>query len=402
MTPLSKQFHASVGTPDEEFRNHDLSLELSQFLTRERHRIHLVGVAGSGMSGVAALLLELGHTVSGSDKVSTLETERLQRLGLRFHGQHQAEHASDAELVIFSSAIKSDNLILASARNSGKLMVRRAEALAAIMRNKRAILIAGMHGKTTTSAMAAHVLREAGLHPSHYVGAEIPILGSNAHWDSRGEYFVGEGDESDGTLRCFNPEHALILNIEEEHLDFYADLGAIEKVFTQLIDQTRGTVFYNADDPNTARLCARRNATISYGLSEKACYRGNDIKLRDFASIFCVYRHGEKLGEATLNVPGDTDILMSPGAYRQHCRSSRRPVRFSGYIQGSVLAPPRHACSRRRRRRRSDHVGQAPEMFGIRLDHAASSVCCRKEDLPEPSPRPTGEGCALLPSGERQ
>jgi hypothetical protein len=104
----------------------------------------------------------------------------------------------------------------------------------------------------------------------------------------------------------------------------------------------------------------------------------------------------------TLNVPGDTDILMSPGAYRQHCRSSRRPVRFSGYIQGSVLAPPRHACSRRRRRRRSDHVGQAPEMFGIRLDHAASSVCCRKEDLPEPSPRPTGEGCALLPSGERQ
>ena len=313
MTPLSKQFHASVGTPDEEFRNHDLSLELSQFLTRERHRIHLVGVAGSGMSGVAALLLELGHTVSGSDKVSTLETERLQRLGLRFHGQHQAEHASDAELVIFSSAIKSDNLILASARSSGKLMVRRAEALAAIMRNKRAILIAGMHGKTTTSAMAAHVLREAGLHPSHYVGAEIPILGSNAHWDSRGEYFVGEGDESDGTLRCFNPEHALILNIEEEHLDFYADLGAIEKVFTQLIDQTRGTVFYNADDPNTARLCARRNATISYGLSEKACYRGNDIKLRDFASIFCVYRHGEKLGEATLNVPGLHNVQNALG-----------------------------------------------------------------------------------------
>ena len=313
MTPLSKQFHASVGTPDEEFRNHDLSLELSQFLTRERHRIHLVGVAGSGMSGVAALLLELGHTVSGSDKVSTLETERLQRLGLRFHGQHQAEHASDAELVIFSSAIKSDNLILASARNSGKLMVRRAEALAAIMRNKRAILIAGMHGKTTTSAMAAHVLREAGLHPSHYVGAEIPILGSNAHWDSRGEYFVGEGDESDGTLRCFNPEHALILNIEEEHLDFYADLGAIEKVFTQLIDQTRGTVFYNADDPNTARLCARRNATISYGLSEKACYRANDIKLRDFASIFCVYRHGEKLGEATLNVPGLHNVQNALG-----------------------------------------------------------------------------------------
>ena len=105
-----------------------------------------------------------------------------------------------------------------------------------------------MHGKTTTSAMTAHVLREGGLHPSHYVGAEIPILGRNAHWDPRGEYFVAEGDESDGTLRYFHPEHALILNIEEEHLDFYADLAAIEAVFAQLLDQTSGTVFYCADD----------------------------------------------------------------------------------------------------------------------------------------------------------
>jgi UDP-N-acetylmuramate--alanine ligase len=313
MTPISKEFPASGCAPHEELRNRGLSLELSEFLTRERHRIHLVGVAGSGMSGVAALLLELGHTVSGSDKVSTLETERLQRLGLRFHEQHQAEHASDAELVVFSSAIKSDNPILITARNSGKLMVRRAEALAAIMRNKRAILIAGMHGKTTTSAMAAHVLREAGLHPSHYVGAEIPILGSNAHWDSRGEYFVGEGDESDGTLRCFYPEHALILNIEEEHLDFYADLGAIEKAFAQLTNQTRGTVFYNVDDPNTARLCARRNETVSYGFSEEADYHGGDIKLRDFASVFCIYRRGEKLGEAILNVPGLHNVQNALG-----------------------------------------------------------------------------------------
>src|SRR5205814_8367780 len=107
---------------------------------------------------------------------------------------------------------------------SGKPVLRRAEALAAIMRAKRGIVIAGMHGKTTTSAMTAHVLREGGLHPSHYVGAEIPILGNNAHRDWRAEYFVAEGDESYGTLRCFHPEHSLILNIEEEHLDFYPDL----------------------------------------------------------------------------------------------------------------------------------------------------------------------------------
>src|SRR5438046_2335448 len=170
-----------------------------------------------------------------------------------------------------------------------------------------------MHGKTTTSAMIAHVLREAGLHPSHYVGAEIPILGSNAHWDPLGEYFVAEGDESDGTLRCFQPRHSLILNIEEEHLDFYVDLAAIEKAFAQLIEQTTGTLFYSADDANTARLCAQRKGAMSYGFSENADYRGTDIELRDFASVFCVYLRGQQLGEAVLNVPGRHNVQNAIG-----------------------------------------------------------------------------------------
>src|SRR4029434_6879994 len=228
-------FRARADSPRKESRRRKELPDLSRFLTTEQHRIHLVGVAGSGMSGLAGLLIELGHVVSGSDKVITTETERLQRLGLRFHEQHLAEHADAADLVVFSSAIKDDNPILLNARSYGKPLFRRAEALAAIMQAKRGIVIAGMHGKTTTSAMTAHVLREGGLHPSHYVGAEIPILGMNAYWDSRGEYFVAEGDESDGTVALFQPEHTLILNIEEEHLDFYADLGAIEKVFGQLI-----------------------------------------------------------------------------------------------------------------------------------------------------------------------
>jgi len=280
-----------------------LLLDLPGFLTREHHRIHLVGVAGSGMSGIAALLIELGHAVSGSDKVSTVETDRLQRIGLRFYEQHRPEHAA-ADLVVFSSAIRSDNPVLVSARDSGKPVVRRAEALAAIMRSKRGIVIAGMHGKTTTSAMTAHVLREGGAHPSHYVGAEIPILGINAHWDPRGEYFVAEGDESDGTLRCFHPEHSVVLNIEEEHLDFYVDLAAIEKVFAQLIEQTSGTVFYNADDANTARLCVSRKNAISFGFNETADYCGAEIDLHAFSSKFCVYCRGRKLGEAALNAPG--------------------------------------------------------------------------------------------------
>src|SRR5437867_8949211 len=181
------------------------------------------------------------------------------------------------------------------------------------MSAKRGILIVGMHGKTTTSAMAAHVLREGGLHPSHYVGAEIPILGTNAHWDPRGEYFVAEGDESDGTLKYFHPELTLILNIEEEHLDFYADLAAIEKVFAQLIAQTSATVFYSADDVNTAKLCAERKAAISYGFSEKADYRGAGVELRDFASVFRVYRQGKQLGQAVLNVPGQHNVHNAIG-----------------------------------------------------------------------------------------
>lgn len=287
--------------------------DLTKWLTVERHKIHLIGVAGSGMSGIAGLLLQLGHDVGGSDKVTTFETERLERLGLRFFRQHRAEDARDAELIIFSSAIKIDNPILVSARDAGKPIVRRAEALAAIMRAKRGIVIAGMHGKTTTSAMATCVLREGGLHPSHYVGAEIPILGTNAHWDTRGEYFVAEGDESDGTLTCFHPEQALVLNIEEEHLDFYADLAAIERVFAQLIEQVSGTVFYNADDANSSRLCASQRSAISYGFADNADYHAADVDLRDFTSRFAVYQRCEKLGEAVLNVPGRHNVQNAIG-----------------------------------------------------------------------------------------
>src|SRR6476620_11353322 len=288
-------------------------LDLQQMLTRERHRIHLIGVAGSGMSGIAALLLELGHDVSGSDKVKSWGVDRLQRLGLRFSAAHRAQAAADAALVIYSSAIQETNPMRAAATIAGRPLVRRAEALAAIMAGKRGIVIAGMHGKTTTSAMAAHVLREGGTHPSHYVGAEIPLLGSNAHWDPRGEYFVAEGDESDGTLRLFKPEHALVLNIEEEHLDFYADLAAIEAVFCQLLEQTSGLAFYCADDPHSLRICARHAKPVSFGFADKADYRCADIDRRDFASRFCVYRRGEKLGEAVLNVPGRHNVSNALG-----------------------------------------------------------------------------------------
>lgn len=281
---------------------------LAEMLVGGELRIHLIGVAGSGMSGLAGLLLALGHHVGGSDKATTVEVARLQSLGLTFHPQRDASNVEGADLVIYSSAIRPGNVEYDEAIRSGRNLVRRADALAAIMHGKQGIIVSGMHGKTTTSAMAAHVLRVGDLRPSHYVGAEIPILGTNAHWDSEGEWFVAEGDESDGTLAFYHPQHAIVLNIEEEHLDYYEDLAAIEAVFTQLLQQTRGSVFFCADDPHATRLCSEHPGAISYGEHRTAFYRFDDVHAKDFQSHFRVLRAGEALGAVTLNVPGSHNV----------------------------------------------------------------------------------------------
>ncbi len=267
-------------------------------------RIHLIGVAGSGMSGIAALVLALGHRVSGSDKVNTVEVSRLQKKGLDFHTPHAADQVRDADLVIYSSAIKPGNPAYDEARRLDIPMIRRADALAAIMSAKQGIVVSGMHGKTTTSAMAAHVLRSCGFKPSHYVGAEIPILGSNARWDSEGDLFVAEGDESDGTLINYHPQHAIVLNVEPEHLDFYKDLAAIDAVYTRLLSQTKGLVLYCADDEGATRICASHPRAIGYGSSESARYRIHDVTTANFCSKFSVTRDGEPLGDFDLNIPG--------------------------------------------------------------------------------------------------
>lgn len=277
-------------------------------------KIHLIGVAGSGMSGIAALLLGLGHEVGGSDKVDTIEVERLAKKGLRFSCPHTAECVRGVDLVVYSSAIKEGNPAYDEARRLGIPMVRRADALAAAMASKKGIIVCGMHGKTTTSAMAAHLLRAGGLKPSHYVGAEIPILGTNARWDSEGEYFVAEGDESDGTLVNYHPRHAIVLNIEPEHLDFYKDLAAIDAVYGRLISQTSGKIFYCADDTGAKRVCSGHPRSISYGHSPEAHYRLVDLATKNFCSFFRVLRGGEVLGEVILNIPGAHNALNALAA----------------------------------------------------------------------------------------
>lgn len=276
-------------------------------------RIHLIGVAGSGMSGLALLLLDMGHRVSGSDKVTSAETVRMQGKGLVFSSPHTAQAVEGAELVVYSSAIKPDNPAYMAAAEAGLPLIRRAECLAAILATKRGIVISGMHGKTTTAALVAHVLREAGLRPSHYVGAEIPILGSNAKWDDQGEVMVVEGDESDGTLVLYHPFISVILNIEPEHLDFYRDIDHIREVFTALADQTRGPIIYCHEDGIGHEICSKRPQMINYGWYD-ATYSATDIRDLKGTSAFTVNKRGQPMGDIELGIPGRHNILNALAA----------------------------------------------------------------------------------------
>jgi len=275
--------------------------------------IHLIGVAGSGMSGLALLLLGMGHKVSGSDRVTTAETERMQGVGLVFSSPHSADAVKGADIVVFSSAIRPENPAYAAAVSSKIPLLRRAECLAAILHTRKGIIISGTHGKTTTSSMTAHVLREAGFKPSHYVGAEIPILGANAKWSEDGDYMVAEGDESDGTLALYQPEHSVILNIEAEHLDFYRDIDHIREVFSTLADHTRGKLVYCAEDPVAHELCIERENAVSYGW-EDADYTATDVRDLKGSSAFTVVRKGETLGDIELGIPGRHNVLNALAA----------------------------------------------------------------------------------------
>ncbi len=275
--------------------------------------IHLIGVAGSGMSGLALLLLGMGHRVSGSDRVTTAETERMQGLGLEFSTPQTAQAVQGADLVVYSSAIRPDNPAYAAAAEAGIPLLRRAECLAAILHTKKGIVISGTHGKTTTSAMTAHILREAGQKPCHYVGAEIPILGANAKWSEEGTHMVAEGDESDGTLALYHPELSIMLNIEAEHLDFYRDLEHIKEVFRKLADQTSGKIVYCAEDAVAHEICSPRENSVSYGW-EDADFTADQIRDLKGTSSFRVLKKGEALGDVQLGIPGRHNILNALGA----------------------------------------------------------------------------------------
>ncbi|MGA9756472.1 MAG: Mur ligase domain-containing protein, partial [Desulfobaccales bacterium] len=191
---------------------------------------HFIGVGGIGMSGLAELLVRQGYRVSGSDLAEGAITQRLQTLGVRVHLGHQAENLGDADVVVHSTAVKEDNPELAAARARGLKVLRRGEMLAALMQNHFQVAVTGAHGKTSTTAMTAAVLRAGYLDPTVVVGALWDCLGSNAIL-GRGDYFVAEADESDGSFTYLAPQISIITNLDKEHLDHYRDLAHIQETF---------------------------------------------------------------------------------------------------------------------------------------------------------------------------
>ena len=277
-------------------------------------RVHLIGVAGSGMSGLARLLIQMGHRVSGSDRVTSGETERLRMLGLDFSTPHSGEVVKNTDAVIYSSAIRPTNPALSEALIQKIATFRRAECLAAILHTKAGVVVSGTHGKTTTSAMIAHILRQGDFMPCHYVGAEIPVLGSNAEWNQDGEYLVAEGDESDGTLALYHPKHVIVLNVEEEHLDHYTrGIEQIREVFNNLLDQTSDTVFYCCECEEATQLCVTRDNSISYGWQD-ADWTATDLSGQIGTVSFTVNYKGKELGRVQLGIPGLHNVLNALGA----------------------------------------------------------------------------------------
>jgi UDP-N-acetylmuramate--alanine ligase len=268
-------------------------------------RIHLVGIGGIGMSGIAEVLLTLGYSVSGSDIKSSPITDRLQNLGAQIFEGHKTEHVHGAQVLVTSSAVRVDNPEVVEAHLQKIPVIPRAEMLAELMRLKYGIAIAGAHGKTTTTSMTASVLAAAGLDPTFVVGGRVNHIGSAARL-GRGEYLVVEADESDRTFLLLAPVVAVVTTIDREHLDTYKSLADIQEVFTQFVNRIP---FYGAavlclDEPAVqAIIPSVKRPIITYGTSSQADLVISDVELIGLESTFRLNYRGDDLGKFHLNGP---------------------------------------------------------------------------------------------------
>jgi len=272
---------------------------------RNFQRVHLVGIGGSGMSGIAEVLLSSGYAVSGSDLKSSPVTERLRNQGAAIHEGHRAENVHGAHVVVISSAVRPDNVEVVEAHRTKIPVIPRAEMLAELMRLKYGIAVAGAHGKTTTTSMVASVLAAADLDPTFVVGGRVNHAGSNARL-GQGNYMVVEADESDRSFLLLAPVVAVVTTIDREHLDHYRSLDEIQEVFLQFVNRVPfyGTVILCLDEPNVqAILPGVKRPVVTYGTSSQADLVISDVQLKGLVSEFRLTCHGDDLGLFRLPSP---------------------------------------------------------------------------------------------------
>ena len=272
---------------------------------RNFQRIHLVGIGGIGMSGIAEVLLTLGYSVSGSDTKPSTITKRLQDLGAVIHEGHKAGNVEGAHVVVTSSAIKSDNPEVVEAHKRKIPVIPRAEMLAELMRLKYGIAVGGAHGKTTTTSLVASILTAAHLDPTFVVGGKVNQAGTTARL-GRGEYFVVEADESDRSFLLFAPVVAVVTTIDREHLDQYSSLEDIQEAFVQFVNRVPfyGAAILCLDEPNVqAIIPSVKRPILTYGTSSQADLVISDIQLEGFSSEFRLTYKGEDLGMFRLAHP---------------------------------------------------------------------------------------------------
>lgn len=275
--------------------------------------VHIVGVGGAGMSAIAAVLARMGHRVSGSDLKDSHGLERLRLLGVDTQVGHAAGNVpADADAVVLSSAIPPTNPEVEAAREREIPVLRRAEALRALVATRRSVAVAGSHGKTTTSSMLALCLRAAGWHPSFLIGGDLNEVGANAAYDE-GDWLVVEADESDGTFLELAPEAAIVTNVAADHLDYYGTFAALVDSFAQFLDAVPGARVVCADDPVSARLAAAHPDVRTYGWAGEH-YRIDEYEGGRFGSRFRLSRPDGPAGVVELPVPGRHNAVNAAGA----------------------------------------------------------------------------------------
>ncbi len=285
-------------------------------MLRRIQHVHFVGIGGSGMSGIAEVLLTLGYTVSGSDLKLSAVTSHLTALGARVFEGHAADQVAGAHVVVTSTAVRPSNPELAEARLRGVPVIPRAEMLAELMRLKYGVAVAGSHGKTTTTSMVALVLDRGGLDPTVVVGGRLGVLGSGARL-GKGEFLVAEADESDRSFLKLSPTMAVVTNIDREHLDAYRDLADVQEAFLGFVNKVPfyGCAVLCLDDAPVRQILPRvERRVVTYGLSQQASVSARDLELLPTTSHYTATLGGRPLGTVTVGVPGAHNVTNSLAA----------------------------------------------------------------------------------------